>query len=445
MMAAGVCDAAVVGGVDSLCLTTLYGFQLARADLARAVPALRRWTATASPSAKARDSRCSKNRGATAQSSAILLLGVGESCDAYHMSTPHPEGAGREARDASRRSHAAGLAPADIDYINLHGTATKANDASEDQAVFDLFGGATPASSTKGSTGHLLGAAGITEAIIAMLAIEQGLLPGGMHTQAHRSGAAQQLSDSKTGDARVQRVLTNSFGFGGSNCSLVLGAAALMRVFVEGVGLLGAGPRTVGRRAGALLAGDAAYVPAPTVVAASDLLPAAERRRTGLPVKLALAAGREAFVNAGVTPRPPRPCSRPHPATAKTCTISARRSPPPEREISPTRFHNSVHNAPAGYWSIATRSHAPSTSLCCHDASFAAGLLDAAAQIAWTANRSPLITYDQPYPEPLHAVRPDQRELRHGARADAATYRAGLRRARHKLCARRGNAHTHDR
>jgi hypothetical protein len=78
----------------------------------------------------------------------------------------------------------------------------------------------------------------------------------------------------------------------------------------------------------------------------------------------------------------------------------------PERDISPTRFHNSVHNAPAGYWSIATRSHAPSTSLCCHDASFAAGLLDAAAQVTVDDRPVALISYDQPYPEPLHAVRP---------------------------------------
>jgi 3-oxoacyl-[acyl-carrier-protein] synthase-1 len=118
---------------------------------------------------------------------------------------------------------AAGLAPADIDYINLHGTATKANDASEDKAVCELFGTATPSSSTKGSTGHLLGAAGITEAIIAMLAIEQGLLPGGMHTQ-NIDPALHSNYLLENRDARVRRVLSNSFGFGGSNCSLVLGA-----------------------------------------------------------------------------------------------------------------------------------------------------------------------------------------------------------------------------
>ena len=177
-----------------------------------------------------------------------------------------------------------------------------------------------------------------------------------------------------------------------------------MQVFVDGVGLIG--PGLDGWQASQpVLAGEAAYVPAPTVIAASDLLPAAERRRTGVPVKLALAAGCEAFTHAR------RDAA--HTATVFTssggdsenvhqiCTTLASAA----REISPTRFHNSVHNAAAGYWSIATRSRAASTSLCCHDASFAAGLLDAATQIAVDGEAVALIAYDQPYPEPLNAVR----------------------------------------
>jgi hypothetical protein len=178
-----------------------------------------------------------------------------------------------------------------------------------------------------------------------------------------------------------------------------------MRVFVEGVGLLG--PGLNGWQASRpLLAGDSAYAHIPTVVTASELLPAAERRRTGLPVKLGLAAGYAAFTHAGRD-------------AATTATVFASSSgdgenlhhicttlASSEREISPTRFHNSVHNAPAGYWSIATRSQAASTSLCRHDASFAAGLLDAAAQVAVDGQAVALISFDQPYPEPLHAVRP---------------------------------------
>jgi 3-oxoacyl-[acyl-carrier-protein] synthase-1 len=137
------------------------------------------------------------------------------------MSTPHPEGAG--AKLAMQRAlDSAGLAPADIDYINLHGTATRTNDAAEDKAVVELFGTATPCSSTKGATGHLLGAAGVTEAIISILAAQHGLLPGSAHT---RSVDPALKSDYilENRESRVRRVLTNSFGFGGSNCSLVIG------------------------------------------------------------------------------------------------------------------------------------------------------------------------------------------------------------------------------
>jgi len=178
----------------------------------------------------------------------------------------------------------------------------------------------------------------------------------------------------------------------------------MMRVFVEGIGLLG--PGLNGWPASRpVLAGAAPYLPSAAIVPASDLLPAAERRRTGLPVKLALAAGQEAFRHAG----------RDAALTASVFTSSAGDGEnlhqicatlaSPEREISPTRFHNSVHNAPAGYWSIATHAQAASTSLCAHDASFAAGLLDAAAQVAFDGSAVALIAYDQPYPEPLHSVR----------------------------------------
>lgn len=118
----------------------------------------------------------------------------------------------------------AGLRPGDIDYINLHGTATKSNDASEDRAVFEVFGPETPCSSTKGATGHLLGAAGITEAIISVLSIERGMMPSGAHTRAVDPALrSNYLLENRY--EKVSRVLTNSFGFGGSNCSLVLGAA----------------------------------------------------------------------------------------------------------------------------------------------------------------------------------------------------------------------------
>lgn len=223
MIASGMCDAAIVGGADSLCLTTLYGFQ--SLNLLS--------TAPCRPFDRERDG-ISIGEGAgfallekpaeREVDDAVMLLGVGESNDAYHMSSPHPEGVG--ARLAMERALAsAALAPKDIDYINLHGTATKPGDAAEDIAVTGLFGVETPCSSTKGQTGHTLGAAGIIEAIISGLSIRHGLMPGSPNTQnLDASLRGRYVVDSRP--AQIDRVMSNSFGFGGSNCSLILGRAA---------------------------------------------------------------------------------------------------------------------------------------------------------------------------------------------------------------------------
>ena len=178
-----------------------------------------------------------------------------------------------------------------------------------------------------------------------------------------------------------------------------------MRVFVEGIGLLG--PGLDGWPAGrAVLAGASAYVAAPTNLRSSDMLPAPERRRAGVPIKLALAVGQEAFLQSGRDTKTA--------ATVFTSSggdndnahaINGILATAP-REVSPTRFHNSVHNAAAGYWCIAAGTHEPSTSLCAHDASFAAGLLESATQVAVDNAVVVLIAYDHPYPEPLHSVRP---------------------------------------
>ncbi len=163
-------------------------------------------------------------RVAGAAPGSVLLLGAGESSDAYHMSSPHPQGLGAKlAMEAALKS--AGLAPDDIDYINLHGTSTPANDAAEGKAVAALFGDRVPCSSTKGATGHTLGAAGAIEAVICALALTDGLLPGSPGTVTPDPAIpVQYLLESRQGS--VRRVLSNSFGFGGSNCSLVFGVAA---------------------------------------------------------------------------------------------------------------------------------------------------------------------------------------------------------------------------
>jgi 3-oxoacyl-[acyl-carrier-protein] synthase-1 len=220
MIASGLCDAAVVGGADSLCLTTLYGFHslnLNSPGPCRPFDANRDGISIGEAAGFVLLERTPPRDGANR----VHLLGVGESNDAHHMSSPHPEGAG--ARLAMERAlGSAGLRAGDIDYINLHGTATRVGDVAEDNAVFGLFGETPARGSTKGHTGHTLGAAGVIEAIISALAIRDGLLPGSPHTEtidpAFR-GRYQVVSER----AKIGRVLSNSFGFGGSNCSLVLG------------------------------------------------------------------------------------------------------------------------------------------------------------------------------------------------------------------------------
>ena len=222
MMQAGLIDAAIVGGVDSLCLTTLYGFnslELLSATPCRPFDADRDGISIGEAAAFILLER----PAGSLDSDAVLLLGAGESSDAYHMSSPHPDGLGAQMAMAGALK-AAGLQAGDIDYINLHGTATPSNDAAEGKAVATLFGDRVPCSSTKGATGHTLGAAGGLEAIIGALALQQGFLPGGINT-CHVDPAIPIQYLTANRDTAPQRVLSNSFGFGGTNCSLVLGRA----------------------------------------------------------------------------------------------------------------------------------------------------------------------------------------------------------------------------
>ena len=221
-MAAGLIDAALVGGVDSLCLTTLYGFhslQLVSREPCRPFDPARDGISIGEAAAFA----LLEPAAQTLDPDAILLYGAGESSDAYHMSAPHPQGRGARAAMAAALAHAA-LAPEDIGYLNLHGTGTPSNDAAEALAVATLFGERLPASSTKGATGHALGAAGAVEAVICALALKHGLLPGGANTRAlDPACAVDYLTENRA--APLRYAMSNSFGFGGSNCSLIFGRA----------------------------------------------------------------------------------------------------------------------------------------------------------------------------------------------------------------------------
>ena len=209
-----------MGGVDTLCLTTLYGFnslQLLSTQPCRPYDAQRDGISLGEGAAFFLIER----PGDDSPRDAMALLGSGESCDAYHMSAPHPEGLGaRRAMEAAL--DAAGLEAGAIDYVNLHGTGTPSNDAAEDKAVLALFGERVPCSSTKGLTGHTLGAAGAVEAVISLLALEEQHVPGSPGTRSIDPAlkARYQIAG---GPRPLARVMSNSFGFGGSNCSLVFG------------------------------------------------------------------------------------------------------------------------------------------------------------------------------------------------------------------------------
>lgn len=223
MIEADLIDAALVGGVDSLCLTTLYGFhslQLTARGPCRPFAADRDGISIGEGAAFAVLERIGKG----ADSNSIALLGSGESSDAYHLSSPHPEGLGaRQAMQSALRM--AGVEPGQIDYVNLHGTATPSNDRAECRALIEVLGTDVPCSSTKGATGHALGAAGAVEAVVCAIALSDGFLPAGINTVAVDPALKLRYLTSAL-QVRPLRVLSNSFGFGGTNCSLVFSRLA---------------------------------------------------------------------------------------------------------------------------------------------------------------------------------------------------------------------------
>ena len=219
-IAAGLCDAAVVGGVETLCLTTLHGFdslELLAKTPCRPCDAERDGISLGEAAGYVLLTR--ERDGAQ-----VALEGYGESADAHHLSTPHPEGVG--AALAMREALVmAKLAPADIDYVNLHGTGTRTNDLAEDVAIHAVLGDDVPRSATKGWTGHTLGAAGLVEAAICIMAIREGFMPGTLNCTTVDPAIRGRVELAGRA-AAVTHALSNSFGFGGSNCALVFGKAA---------------------------------------------------------------------------------------------------------------------------------------------------------------------------------------------------------------------------
>ena len=219
LIQAGVADAALVGGVDTLCGSVLFGFNslgLVSTDPCRPFDVARNGLSLGEAGGFA------VLEGGT--DADMLLQGYGESSDAYHMSAPHPEGLGARLAMSAALARA-GIDAASVGYLNLHGTSTPANDAIEAAAVATLFPDGLHASSTKGWTGHTLGAAGIVESVIALIALSEGWLPGTLNSTTRDPACGPQIR--LQGQARrIEHAMNNSFGFGGNNCSLVFGVHA---------------------------------------------------------------------------------------------------------------------------------------------------------------------------------------------------------------------------
>lgn len=218
----GLVDAAVVGGVDTLCGSVLFGFnalELVSSRPCRPFDADRDGLSLGEAAGYAL-----LLRDGDAPLDDPMLLGYGESSDAHHMSSPHPEGLGAEAAldDALAR---ADITIDQVDYVNLHGTASRKNDEVEAMLLARRFPAGVHASSTKGITGHTLGAAGIVEAVICLLAIEHGLRPGTVNSVQLDPVCGPQLRLAPD-RGPVEHALSHSFGFGGNNCALLFGRGA---------------------------------------------------------------------------------------------------------------------------------------------------------------------------------------------------------------------------
>jgi len=215
----GLVDAVLVGGVDSLCLSVLYGFnslELLSSNPCRPFDRLRDGISLGEAAGFVL-----LTRDDLAPEAEFALLGYGESSDAYHMSHPHPEGRGA-IMAIGQALNRARLAPEEIDYINLHGTASKANDLVETYALAQSFPAQPLASSTKGWTGHTLGTAGILEVIITLESMQCGIVPGTLNCEEPDPEFSFPILTQNI-KSPIRLAMSNSFGFGGNNAALIFG------------------------------------------------------------------------------------------------------------------------------------------------------------------------------------------------------------------------------
>lgn len=383
MLRTGCVQRVLAGGADSLCRLTYHGFrslQLIDPAGARPLDIHRRGMSVGEGAALLLlESGEIPPKNAIAQ-----VLGGGLSCDAYHPTTPHPEGEGafNAMRDAIQD---AGLSPQDIDYINLHGTGTVDNDLSEARAVKKLLGGHLPAlSSTKGALGHSLAASGGVEAVIAAICVSDGILPASTGCGTADPGLGlNPVRAPSTGNVRI--VLSNSFGFGGNNAAIAVGHPSVETVSPPGekaaLAVMGydcvTGAGDIHKTIPHILTGNPCSGILPLSELSKSLDPGVIRRLKRLPrTALALAEG---VCKAASLSAPPSavfwgtgwgPLSETYDFIKKLYDSD-------EFFASPTDFIGSVHNAPAGLAALHLGSTGPNITTTGGDYSFEQALMTA--------------------------------------------------------------------
>jgi 3-oxoacyl-(acyl-carrier-protein) synthase len=382
LVLAGLATRVLAGGADALCRLTFHGFRLLQLVAARGATPLDadRTGMTLGEGAAfvVIESEPAGSRDALAE-----IAGAGLSCDAYHATKPHPEGLG--AALAMRRAlDDAGVSAGAIDYVNLHGTGTVDNDASEVRAIRDVFGAVVPRiSSTKGLTGHALGAAGAIEAVISVLAIQHGIVPANVGFQ--KVDPALGIEPVRRTETRhVAAVLSNSFGFGGNNASLVFrepggappavarGALPALRVIgsscLSGRGAAEATWEAFARRESAAgLVPDASF--------ATEVAPAVTRRLKRLS-RMVLALSSSARRASGLAVAPGLiSVGTGWGGLAETHDFLKKLFESGETLSSPTDFIGSVHNAPAGQAAMLLEAHGANLTCSSGDRSFEHALL----------------------------------------------------------------------
>ncbi len=404
MIETGMCDAAIVGGADSLCLTTLYGFnalQLLAEGPCRPFDAMRGGLSIGEAAGFAL-----LERPRSPNAEMLHVLGVGESSDAHHMSAPHPEGAG------AALSMARALASADL----RPGKSTTSICTARPPALAMLWRTARScrclamprrAARPRDIPGTRLAHPESSRRWSVLCRSWRDFCPAARIPKhaTRRCVATTSRQRELRGSTAYCRTRSVSAAAMPASFSGALGVSGdAIRVGVIAIELRGPGLASW-IESQAVLAGAEPYRAAPLVLEPPTQLSPAERRRAIPSVKLALALGAGAVERSGLDPAALPAVFASSGADGDTISAILSALATPGREVSPTRFHNSVHNAPSGYWSMAVQSREAVTSLSCYDASFGAGLLEASVQAVSARRPILLIAYDLPYPEPLNSAR----------------------------------------